>query len=59
MYDIILVSNVLYSDLTFVFVMKLSPTVSLVTICPHTKLLQYYQPYSLHILINTCYLLSF
>ena len=44
-YNIIFVSGVLRNGLTFMYITI--TTVILITICHHTKLLQYYWPYSL------------
>ena len=56
MYNDMFFSGVLHSDLTFAF-SEMIPMISLVTISPQTKLLQYYSSYSLCcILIPLAYL---
>ena len=41
-WSMVLVSSVLYNDLTSAYVMKLITMINLVTMYPHTKLSQYY-----------------
>lgn len=60
-YSIMSPSAVLHSGLVFAYIMRISPTISLASTCLHTKLFQYYWPYSwcciasLWLLCNWCF----
>ena len=53
-YRIMLVPAAQQSDLVFLYIIKMIIKISLVTICHHTKLLQYYQLCSLHCTLHSC-----
>ena len=49
-----LLSDILHNDLAFCIHYKMITLVSLLTVCPHPKLLQYYCPYSFCYILHLC-----